>query len=79
MLIKYIIGGSMYTNRELFKIFMMEEYGFNNNVDFDKLRKYLLFLRYNKKAYNMDEIAEEIGVSKPTLIGYNSRLMKNVE
>ena len=29
----------MYTNRELFKMFMMEEYGFNNNVDFDKLRK----------------------------------------
>ena len=38
----------MYTNRELFKMFMMEEYGFNNNVDFDKLRKYLLFLKYNK-------------------------------
>ena len=38
----------MYTNRELFKMFMMEEYGFNNNVDFDKLRKYLLFLKYSQ-------------------------------
>lgn len=65
------------SNDKLFKLTMINQYGFETNTDFDKLKRYIKFLYKNDKAMNINEISNKLDISSSTIKRYNKLLYNN--
>lgn len=62
----------MYTNDQLFKLIMTKQFNFGNNTNFTALKQYIKILLNG--AYDLNGTAEELGITKKTLINWNKKL-----
>lgn len=62
----------MYTNDQLFKLIMVNQFNFGNNTNFTALKQYIKILLNG--AYDLNGTAEELGITKKTLINWNKKL-----
>lgn len=65
------------SNDKLFKLIMINQYGFRTNTSFDKLKRYIKFLYNNDKAMNINEISNELKIASSTIKRYNKLLCNN--